>query len=100
MTSVFRIFDHPRSFSRYQYNNVKFCILVLLQIIAGSLSESVSDHVKAKQECNVNVCGKMFVTNELTTDLVVRKYPHAPHLSKINGPSYQMVRCMVMWLLN
>ena len=58
----------------FQYNNVKFCILALLQIIDGSLSESVSDHVKAIQECNVNVCGKMFVTNELTTDLVVRKY--------------------------
>ena len=58
----------------FQYNNVKFCILALLQIIAGSLSESVSDHVNAIQECNVNVCGKMFVTNELTTDLVVRNY--------------------------
>ena len=58
----------------FQYNNVKFCILALLQIIADSLSDSVSDHVMTIQECNVNVCGKMFVTNELTTDLVVRKY--------------------------
>ena len=58
----------------FQYKNVKFCLLILLQIINDSKSESVLDYVKTLQECDVSVCGKMFVTNEMATDLVVRKW--------------------------
>ena len=43
-------------------------------MINDSKSESVLDYVKTLQECDVSVCGKMFVTNEMATDLVVRKW--------------------------
>ena len=68
-----RINSKHNTMGFFQYKNVKFCLLILLQIINDSRSESVLDYVKTLQECDVSVCGKMFVTNEMATDLVVRK---------------------------
>ena len=68
-----RINSKHNTMGFFQYKNVKFCLLILLQIINDSKSESVLDYVKTLQECDVSVCGKMFVTNEMATDLVVRK---------------------------